>query len=58
MGGLVGGLLIAWILTWFGVHNYIIQGLFELFNLNIDMGGYYVLFAIVGVGTELFSRKK
>ena len=28
MGGLIGGLFIAWILSWFGVDNIIIEGAF------------------------------
>lgn len=58
MGGIVGGLIIAWILTWFKVDGIIIEGLNELFGLHIGMAGYYVIFAIIGLVCELFTRRK
>ncbi len=58
MSGLIGGLLLAWILTLFGVDKHIIKGLFELFRLDIGISGYYVLFALTGMAFELISRKR
>jgi hypothetical protein len=58
MGGVIGGLLLAWILSWFGVDRIIIDGVNELFKLNIGIAGYYVLFAIVGIITHVLTKRK
>lgn len=58
MGGIIGGLIIAWILSWFGIDNIIIRGVNELFDIEISTAGYYVLFAIVGLITRLLTRRR
>jgi len=57
MGGVIGGLIIAWILTWFGVDNIIISGIAELFKFQIGLAGYYVLFALAGFIGEIFTKR-
>ncbi len=48
IGGLIGGLIVAWLLSIFGVDNFIIQGLNELTGSTISNAGYYTIFAIIG----------
>lgn len=50
--------MLAWILSWFGVDLVIINGINELFRLQIGVAGYYVLFALAGFISMLFARKK
>lgn len=58
MGGIVGGLVLAWILTWFRVDNIIINGVNELFGLEITGSGYYVMFALIGLIVNLLRGKR
>ncbi|MDD3613307.1 MAG: hypothetical protein WAP98_06760 [Caldicoprobacterales bacterium] len=58
MGGIVGGLVLAWILTWFRVDNIIINGVNELFGLEITRSGYYVMFALIGLIVNLLRGKR
>ena len=58
MGGIIGGLFLAWILSLLNIDNTIIKGLNELFSLDIGTSGYYVLFAIAGLASELLARKR
>jgi NhaP-type Na+/H+ or K+/H+ antiporter len=46
--GLIGGLLVGWILSWFGVDTLIINGLKQLINPNITHTAYYCIFALIG----------
>ena len=55
-GGLIVGLLVAWIGSWFGLDRLIIQGVMEFTALNITSAGYYTLFAFIGLIGGL-SRK-
>lgn len=47
--GFVGGLLTAWILSWFGVDHMIIDSLYEVFNISISESVYYVGFGLIGL---------
>ncbi|WP_338451112.1 hypothetical protein R4Z09_04185 [Niallia oryzisoli] len=58
MLGILAGLLVAWLLSLIGVHSLIITGLSELFNLNLTIAGYYVLFGLLGFILELISPKR
>ncbi|MBC7088059.1 MAG: hypothetical protein H5T96_06165 [Tissierellales bacterium] len=49
LGGFLIGIFVAWILSFFGVDSMIIQGLYELFNIEITSAGYYTLFALIGL---------
>lgn len=55
MFGIIGGLLLAWFLWILGFATVIIEGIQELFGLNISMAGYYVLFALIGLITNLIT---
>lgn len=56
MFGIIGGLLIAWLLNFIGFSDVLVQGINELFGLQISIAGYYVIFAIIGLITELLSN--
>ncbi|HHU62956.1 MAG TPA: hypothetical protein GXZ32_01890 [Clostridiales bacterium] len=58
MGGIIGGLIIAWILSWLGIDSIIIRGINELFGMEISKAGYYVIFAIIGLITRLLTRRR
>ncbi len=49
LGGFLIGILVAWILSFFGIDSMIIQGLNELFKIEITSAGYYTLFALIGL---------
>ena len=55
-GGLIVGLLVAWIGSWFGLDRLIIQGVIEFTALNITSAGYYTLFAFIGLIGGLLGR--
>ncbi|WP_221373015.1 hypothetical protein [Clostridium perfringens] len=48
LGGLLGGLLIAWILSIFNFDRMFINALYELLGLSISTDAYYVIFALLG----------
>jgi hypothetical protein len=57
LGGFIGGLFIAWILTWFNVQTIIIAGVFDLFGFTLTIPAYYVVAGIIGAITALFTPK-
>jgi hypothetical protein len=42
-------LLVAWILTWFGFDDLFIKGFHELFNKEISVATYYMIFLGIGL---------
>lgn len=48
LGGMITGLIVAYIFTFFELDVMIIQGLKEVFKLNLTIDGYYIIFAIMG----------
>jgi hypothetical protein len=49
------GLFIAWILNQFEFGNLFIQGIKELFNIDITIAGYYIIFFIGGLIVEIIE---
>lgn len=49
LGGLLGGLLIAWLLSIFNFDNMFINATYELFGLNVSVDVYYVIFGLIGL---------
>ncbi|HAT4104378.1 TPA: hypothetical protein I9Z31_001790 [Clostridium perfringens] len=49
LGGLLWGLLIAWILSIFNFNYMFINAVYELLRLKISTGVYYVVFALLGL---------
>ena len=49
LGGLLWGLLIAWILSIFNFNYMFINAVYELLRLKISTYVYYVVFALLGL---------
>ncbi|MBO3380248.1 hypothetical protein JJB39_12905 [Clostridium perfringens] len=49
LGGLLRGLLIAWILSIFNFNYMFINAVYELLRLKISTDEYYVVFALLGL---------
>ena len=49
------GLMLAWILSWFGFDRMFIQGVNELFGIQITAAGYYTAFFLVSFLGEVFT---
>ncbi|WP_346967265.1 hypothetical protein [Clostridium perfringens] len=49
LGGLLWGLLIAWILSIFNFDYMFINTVYELWGLKISTDVYYVVFALLGL---------
>ncbi len=45
---MIGTMIIAWILTWFGLDNLIITGINEIFNTDFTVAIYWLIFFIIG----------
>lgn len=56
LGGFVGGLLVAWILSLFGVHHMVINSVKELLGATISVSTYYISFGIIGLVSGAFSK--
>lgn len=54
--GFVGGLVVAWILSWFNVDHMIAQGLWEVFRLHISPATYYIGLGLIGLIGGAFNR--
>jgi len=55
IGGFVTGMFIAYAFTFINLDPLIIKGVKELFKIDIGMGGYYLLFAIIGAAVSLLK---
>ncbi|NMA49363.1 MAG: hypothetical protein GX947_06280 [Tissierellia bacterium] len=49
LGGLIFGLVIAWVVSLFGGDSLLINGIRELTGNDITSAGYYTIFAIIGL---------
>ncbi len=54
---MIWGLILGWILSWFGFINVVQVGCHELFNITISTTTYYFIFAILGFIACLFKKK-
>lgn len=54
--GIVGGLLVGWILSLFGFKAVVVAGMAQLFGVSINGLGYYFIFALLGVITMIIDR--
>lgn len=55
IGGFISGLIIAFIFTFVKFDHIIIEGLHEWFKYDMNINGYYLLFAIIGAGVSLLK---
>lgn len=56
LGGIVAGLIIAWILSLFGVDIMFCDFIKETLSKEVSIATYYVLFAVIGMISGLFNR--
>ena len=55
LGGIVGGLIIAWILSLFHVDIMFIQFVHEFFKITISTSSYYIFFGFFGIISSFFT---
>lgn len=55
LGGFIAGLIVAWILSLFGIDHLVINSAKELLNANNSISTYYIIFAIIGLLGGAFS---
>lgn len=56
--GLIGGLIVAWILTLFNFDMVCMTALKELINVSISKSTYYFMFAMIGLITGALRERK
>lgn len=56
LGGLLWGLLIAWILSIFNFDYMFINTVYELWGLKISIDVYYVVFALLGLICGIINK--
>lgn len=56
--GLIGGLIIAWVLTLFNFDMVCMTALKELINVSISKSTYYFMFAMIGLITGALRERK
>lgn len=54
---MIGGLIIAWILSWFNVDDILIQAINEIFNTNFTTAVYYLVAVILGAISNIEIHK-
>ncbi|MDZ5254179.1 hypothetical protein [Clostridium sp. LIBA-8841] len=57
LGGLLWGLLIAWILSIFNFDRMFINAVYELFGLRISSDVYYVVLALLGLICGIINKE-
>lgn len=55
LSGLLGGLLVAWILSLFDFDKMVINSIYEVFDIEISKDLYYVIFALIGLISYLLK---
>ena len=46
---MIGTLILGWILTWFDLHNALVDGINQLFNTNFNVSIYWLIFLTIGI---------
>lgn len=49
MGIILEALLVAWILSWFGLHNLVAKGVSELLGREVSTSVYWLIFFIAAI---------
>lgn len=45
---MIGTIIVAWILTWFSLDEYIVTGINEIFNTNFTVAVYWLVAFVIG----------
>lgn len=56
LDGFVGGLFVAWILTWFDVDLMLLEVIQPFVNIELTTSHYYILIAMIGLVGGAFSN--
>lgn len=57
LGGFVGGLFVAWILTWFDVDLMVLEVIQPFIDIQLTTSHYYILIAMIGLVGRAFGAK-
>ncbi len=57
LSGILSGLFVAFIASLFGFDHFFIQSFHEIFNKQISVATYYVIFAILGCIAGFLRRE-
>lgn len=57
LDGFVGGLIVAWILTWFDVDLMVIEVIQPFIDIQLTTSHYYILIATIGLIGGAFSSR-
>ncbi len=55
LGGFLTGLVVAYLFTFVKLDHIIIESVKEWFRYDLSMGGYYLLFAIIGAAVSFLE---
>lgn len=55
LSGLLGGLLVAWILSLFDFDKMVINSIYEVFDIEVSKDLYYVIFALIGLISHILK---
>lgn len=53
---IIEALLVAWILTWFNIDEFVLKALKELFSIEATKASYYFMFLIIGLLASIRLR--
>ena len=56
LGGFVSGLIIAWILSLFGIDHMLIDVVQPFVTITLTTNHYYIFFALIGMLGGIFNR--
>lgn len=57
LDGFVGGLFVAWILTWFDVDLMVLEVIQPFIDIQLTTSHYYILIAMIGLIGGAFSSR-
>lgn len=55
IGGFLSGIMVAYLLTWPGFDQYIIEAIRDWFSYDMSRGAYYLLFAVMGAAISFLE---
>lgn len=56
LDGIAEGLVVAWILSCFDIHNMLIEVVQPFIDVNLTISHYYIAFAAIGMIGRLFHK--
>lgn len=56
LSGFIGGLITAWILSWFGVNEMLIEVIQPMTSIILTNSHYYVFIGMIGLFGGAFTR--